>query len=137
MAEELTTRQENLYNLLLSQPDRWFTEKEICDAVEGYEYHDDPKHSTTHCASIFTDKNDINDSNVKDKIIVMKKHCFKIANYDEYRHERMMHIRKLKFQVARVKAMDHKYGIDGTQDIFEEVFHETFINEGENNENRN
>lgn len=105
---QLTTRQWALYNLLKSKPDKWFTEKEIADAVEGYDYNENPAHSTTHCIAIYKDKNAINSDPKPDGIIVMKNHCFKYANHQEYLNERNQHIRALKKQVQFINNMDDK-----------------------------
>lgn len=140
MAEKLTPRQWSLYNLLRSEPDRWFTQKEICEAVDGYVYNDEiTRHD--HCPTIGNDKKIINDNPQVDKIIVMKDNCFKIATYEEYMEERKSHIRRLKSQVAQIQAMDYKAHRDGMgkilNNIFEELkddnkqFHETFIKESE------
>jgi len=130
----MTIRQHDLYELLMSNPNHWFTQKEICDSVFGYEYIDDDRN---HCVEIGNDRIAINEDSSVDKIIVTKNHLFKIATYEEYIRERNSHIRRLKVQVAQVKAMDRKYAQNGQQDIYNEDFnelnadiekyHETFI----------
>lgn len=129
----MTNRQKQLYNLLMSNPGHWFTQKEICEVIEDYEYIDDDRN---HCVEIGNDRIEINESDC-DKIITTRKHCFKIATYEEYQRERNSHIRRLKSQVKQLKAMDRKYHQDGQADLYDaelnelvsdiEKYHETFI----------
>lgn len=138
--ETLTSRQRELYRLLKSQPNHWFTQKEICDAIVGYVYKDDP-FAHDHCATIGQDKRILNESPIVDKIIVMKDCCFKIATYEEYLQERASHIARLKSQVAQVEAMDRKFERNGQGKLFNNVlddlkdnneqFHETFVEKKE------
>jgi len=127
-----------LYNLLQSDTDKWFTQKEICDAISEYTYSDDDRN---HCVAIGEDRIAINNDPRVDMIIVTKKHCFKIATYEEYIEERNYHIRRLKSQVAQVEAMDYKMSRNGQgkllNNILEELkpenkqFYETFKKRGE------
>lgn len=111
--KELTPRQWGLYNLLKSQPNKWFTEYEIATSVQGYDYTENPLHSTTKCTSIFSDKNILNAHSKTDQIIVMKNHKFKIATEEEYKEERARHIRALKKQVEFIENMDKKHYRNG------------------------
>lgn len=117
----MTERQKELYKLLMSQPNHWFTQKEICDSICGYEYIEDDRN---HCVEIGNDRLVINEDSSIDKIITTRKHCFKIATYDEYKRERNSHICRLKTQVAQLKAMDRKYHQDGQADIYDEELNE-------------
>lgn len=130
----LNSKQWKLYNLLKSNPDHWFTQKEICDAIPEYHYIEDDRNN---CAEIGQDRITINADSQVDKIIVTKKHCFKIATIEEYKQERNYHIRKLKTQVDLIEAMDRKFERNGQVKIFNNVlnelkpeneqYHETFI----------
>lgn len=135
---ELTTRQWQLYNLLKSNPDKWFSQKEICDAVDGYEY---VERDNDRCPAIRIDKNEINANDRVDKIIVMKNYCFKIGTLEEYTEERAAHIRRLKNQVKFIKDMDAKFERNGQVKLFNNIleelkpeneqYHETFIKKNE------
>lgn len=121
----MTARQWSLYNFLSSDPGRWFTQREICDNVEGYTYFE---RNNDSCPSIRDDKLVINASPEVDKIVVMKNYCFKIGTVDEYRQERAKHIRRLKNQVQEIQNMDFKYDRDGQGKLVGE-FYESFVNE--------
>lgn len=105
----MTERQWSLFRLLNSQPDKWFTQKEICEQVKGYEFNDRPNDK---CPSIRTDKLAINASEEVDKIIVMNNYCFKIGTEAEYRLERRKHVLRLKNQKKEIENMDFKYSKD-------------------------
>lgn len=133
---EITPRQWQLYNLLKNNPDKWFTQKEICDAIKEYNYIDDDRN---HCVAIGEDRIALNESPVVDKIITTRKHCFKIATREEYEIERNYHIRRLKSQVAQIQAMDRKFERDGQGKLFNNIleelkptneqYHQTFVEE--------
>ena len=106
----MTTRQWKLYNLLKTEPDKWFSQKEIADAVEGYEYKE---RANDRCPTIRDDKNEINASLEVDKIIVMKNYKFKIGTKEEYLEERKKHVRRLKQQVKIIQDFDFKVNRDG------------------------
>lgn len=141
---KLTPRQWAFYNFLKSDPNRWFTQKEICDAVGGYNYKENPTSTNDHCSTIGEDKRIINENPIIDKIIVMKNYCFKIATLEEYREERMSHINRIKSQVAQVKAMDMKFERDGQGKLFNNIlddlkesneqYHETFYQDSKPDE---
>lgn len=121
---ELSERQRTLYNLLMSQPDHWFTQREICDVISGYNYVIDPKATNDHCSTIGEDKRAINECPEAEKIVVMKNYCFKIATESEYKEERLSHINRIKSQVAQVVATDKKYYRNGTADLWDVVLNE-------------
>ena len=106
----MTTRQWKLYNLLKTEPDKWFSQKEIADAIEGYEYKE---RENDRCPTIRDDKNEINASLEVDKIIVMKNYKFKIGTKEEYLEERKKHVRRLKQQVKIIQDFDFKVNRDG------------------------
>lgn len=135
---KLTPRQWALFRLLESQPDHWFTQKEICDAIPLYSYKDEiTVHD--HCPAIGKDKIEINANPRVDKIITMQDCCFKIATLEEYKKERATHIARLKSQKAQIEAMDYKFERHGQGKIFNNIleelkesneqFHETFYEE--------
>lgn len=106
----MTTRQWKLYNLLKSEPDKWFSQKEIADSIDGYEYKE---RANDRCSAIREDKNEINASLEVDKIIVMKNYKFKIGTKEEYLEERRKHVRRLKQQVKIIQDFDFKVNRDG------------------------
>ena len=107
----LKERQKSLYNLLNSDTSKWFSQKEICDAISEYKYND-RKNSSDKCSAILQDKMTINESQEFEKIIVSKNYMFKIATIEDYKKERNFHIRKLKSQVKMIKDMDFKYKLN-------------------------
>lgn len=111
----LTPRQWKLYNLLKTDPTRWFSPKEISDQIKEYEWHET---AWDKCPTIREDKKAINSSTEVEKIIVMKNRCFKIATIEEYLEERNAHIRRLLNQVQEIKDMDYKYHRDGQGKLF-------------------
>lgn len=110
ITNKLTPRQWRLYNLLKSQPNRWFTQKEIADEIEEYKYIE---RENDKCPTIRMDKMAINASLEVDKIVVMKNYCFKIGNEEEYREERRRHISRLKSQKKEIENIDFKYQHNG------------------------
>ena len=136
MPNKITPKQWKLYRLLESEPTKWFTQKEICDAISDYKYIDDPRN---HCAEIGKDRIVLNASPITDKIITTYKHKFKIATLDEYVIERAAHIRRLKCQAEQIRNMDAKFLRDGQGKLFNNIlneltdeneqFHDTFIRE--------
>lgn len=105
----LTSRQWKLYKLLKSEPNKWFTQKEICEAIKEYEYHD---RNNDKCPTIREDKLAINQSLEVDKIVVMNKYQFKIGTKEEYLKERVKHVNRLKRQKEQIENMDYKYNLD-------------------------
>lgn len=134
----MTTRQWELYKLLRAQPDKWFSQKEICEHVEGYTYIE---RNNDCCPAIRNDKLAINASSEIDKIVVMKNYQFKIATYEEYFEERRKHISRLKNQVKELQNIDYKYHMNGQGKLLSNQgveidgkskarrFFETFVNE--------
>ena len=114
----MTNRQIKLVKLLESLSDHRFTQKEICDNVEGYTY---TVRNNDRCADILRDKNEINAEPSFKKIIVCKKYKFKIASREEYLEERAKHIRRLKNQVKIIKDMDYKNGLNWTLDLLDDL----------------
>lgn len=135
---KLTSRQWCLYNLLKAEPNKWFTQKEICEAIPDYNYQE---RNNDRCPNIRSDKIAINASIEVDKIVVMKNYCFKIANEEEFLEERRKHINRLKNQKCEIENMDFKYRNNGQVkllsnkgDVIDEKsrarnFFETFVNE--------
>ena len=107
---KLNTRQWNLYKLLKSNPDKWFTQKEISSLVEGYNY---VERNNDKCSAIREDKKAINASEEVDKLIVMKNYQFKIATEEEAVAEISMHIKRLKRQKEEIDNMGKKISRDG------------------------
>lgn len=117
---------------------KWWTQREICDAISGYTYIDDDRNN---CAAIGDDQRALNENAITEKIVITKKHCFKIATEEEYWEARTAHINRIKSQVAQVQAMDQKYNRNGQGKLFNNVlneltkaneqFHETFIEQEE------
>lgn len=107
---KMTSRQWSLYHLLKSNPYKWFTQKEICEAISDYRYKE---RNNDCCPLIREDKLIINASLEVEKIIVMKNYKFKIATEEEYKEERMKHISRLKKQKEEIENIDFKYKNSG------------------------
>lgn len=103
---KLTTRQWDLYNYLKANTDRWITQKEICENVKGYQWHE---RKNDNCPMIREDKLVINNSDEVDKIIISYKYQFKIATtYDEIMDEYNIHKQRLLQQAKQLSALKHK-----------------------------
>ena len=127
----MTQRQIDLLNYLREiykiTPNRWVSQKEIADNVGGYTYIDRPN---DRCSTIREDKIAINNSKDVNEIIVMKNYTYKIASEEEYKKERIAHIRRLKRQVEQVKDMDFKARRNNTMNLLpdneDEIWFRTF-----------
>ena len=83
--KKLTPRQWRLLDLIKHNSlveNRKTTQKEICDAIDGYEWDEDEK-SHDHCVAIWTDIKDINLSYQTDKLIISKNFEYWIGDRDE------------------------------------------------------
>lgn len=109
---ELTTRQWQLYNLLKSNPEHWFSQKEICEAIDGYEYRE-RKATNDKCVDIWHDREKLNDSTEPDHIIAMKKYHFKIANREEVLAEEQRLHKVAMTAFKRAKALRFKQERNG------------------------
>lgn len=123
--EELETRRELLYELITSDPNKWFTQLEIYRKVGGYVWsvgtHD-------NCASILADMHKINGDPKFEQIILIKDNKFKVADDEELRIYRIKHIKKLKKQVEIIKNIDYKWGLNNQGKVLkEEEFYKTFF----------
>lgn len=125
----LTSREKRafaLYNLLMAAPDKWWTQKEICDYVGGYVYTERPN---DRCASIRNDMLWLNNNSEVEKIVVCENYCFKIATEQETKHYYAARIRRLKNQVKQCKDLEHKIKRNGHADFLEERWWETYVEE--------
>ena len=77
---KLTTRQHRLADLIESGNGKRFTKREIFEAVEGYEWHED---ASDKCPSIRIDMKAINASSERDAIIVFDHQMYYYATRDE------------------------------------------------------
>lgn len=76
---QLNPRQWELFKLLTGEPDKWFSQEEICSNISEYHYNDNER-AHDRCPLINRDKKVINESFQVDKGIVQKNKCFKIIN---------------------------------------------------------
>lgn len=123
--EERQVRQDLLYKLITSEPNRWFTQLEIFGKVGGYVWsvgtHD-------NCASILADMHKINADPKYEQIILIKDNKFKVADDEELRIYRTKHIKKLKKQVEIIKNIDYKWKLNNQGKVLEEdEFYKTFF----------
>lgn len=122
--EELTERQNALYNLLQSDMNHWFTQKEICDAIPEFHYRETSADTHDHCSAIGLEKRKINAIPSAKKVIVMKNCCFKIGTFEEYMEERASHIARLKNEVAQIKNVDAKFENNVNEKKFDDILDE-------------
>jgi hypothetical protein len=104
-----------LYNLLTAEPDKWWTQKEICDWVEGYTYKDRPN---DRCPQIRHDMLLINEGQEFEKLIVCKDYCFKVASDQETIEYIKDRIRRLKAQAKQIKDIRYKVYRNGKMNLF-------------------
>lgn len=123
-------RYEKLYYYLLANSNRWVSQKEICEKIEGYRY---TERKNDKAPSIRQDMLIINSTPEFSKIVICNKYQFKIATLEEYKDYRNERIRRLKAQVKMLKDIDYKHGIDGTYNLLLDTFNEVY-GEGEQNE---
>ena len=76
----MTYRQEKLVEYLRTDTTRQFTQKEICENVEGYRYTNDIRN---HCSEIWGDVEEINNDPENNVFIQYKKYKCKIATSSE------------------------------------------------------
>lgn len=110
-----------MYNLLKSNPNKWWTCEEIKQAVPDIVVVDDPRNPSPELTALRIKLNAMAET---DKIITTKKHKFKIANLEEYLEERARHIARIKSEVAQVEAQDKKYQQDGQVKLFNNILEE-------------
>lgn len=132
----MTPRQWNLFKLLSENPDKWFSQKEIVDALEGYAYQN---RNNDKCPAIREDKIAINKSQEVDKIVVMKNYKFKIGTEKEILEERKRHLKRLIKQKQEIEDLDYKLGrnnqgklLSNQGNVIDEnsnakEFHETYL----------
>ena len=116
-------RYKKLYTYLLNNGSRWITQKEICDNIEGYYYHD---RKNDKAPMIREDMKLINEDTNCNFIVVCKKYCFKIGNREETKAYRNERIRRLKAQVKMLKDIDFKINRDKHYDLLKQEFYDIF-----------
>lgn len=127
----------DLYNLLMTAPDKWWSQEEIYNWVEGYKYIN---RNNDRCPTIRNDMLWLNNNAEVEKIIVCKNYQFKIATKEETREYYKARIRRLKNQLKQIKDLEFKIHADGHFDFIDEVWLESFAEDNEkctedNNEN--
>lgn len=120
---KIHSRVYDLYNLLNAAPDKWWTQKEICEWCAGYNYVERPN---DRCSEIRGDMLIINNSPEFEKIIVCKNYCFKVATEEETKHYLFARIRRIKEQVKQIKALRYKMQRDGHNDFIKEEWWESY-----------
>jgi hypothetical protein len=109
---KLTTRQHRLADLIEKGDGRRFTKREIYEAVEGYEWHED---ASDKCPAIRTDMKAINASSERDAIIVFDHQKYYYATYDEVlafidRKKRTISVANKEIYVLKKKLAKHGQG---------------------------
>ena len=104
-----------LYNLLTAAPDKWWTQKEICEWVEGYTYKERPN---DRCSKIRNDMLLINENTEFEKLIVCKDYCFKVATDEETIEYVKERIRRLRAQAKQIKDIRYKIYRNGKMNLF-------------------
>lgn len=105
-------RQKMLVELLLSNRDKWWSQKEIASFIKDYQLKES---SATNdlCPVMFNDKIDINANLNICYIVVVKNYMFKIATKKEAKREIASHIRRLKAQRGQIVNIAKKIEMDG------------------------
>ena len=139
MEKNLTPRQWKLYELLKGNSDRWMTQQEIYNILKddykgvevGVNFHDSMAR-----INITNDIQQINQSQVIQKIILSTGNGIKIANEEEYRTYSSNKWKSLKRMISRLAWKDHKAKLDGQMklifgDSMARDYYETFVKEYE------
>lgn len=116
-------RHEKLYDYLLQNGTRWVSQKEICNNITGYRYHE---RNNDRAPTIREDMLLINSLPDFNFIVICKDYHFKIATMEEYKEYRNERIRRLKKQVKMIKDIDFKYHRDNRYDLLKEEFYDIF-----------
>ena len=139
MEKNLTPRQWKLYELLKGNSDLWMTQQEIYNILKddykgvevGVNFHDSMAR-----INITNDIQQINQSQVIQKIILSTGNGIKIANEEEYRTYSINKWKSLKRMISRLAWKDHKAKLDGQMklifgDSMARDYYETFVKEYE------
>ena len=120
----LKNRRELLYALLTDQPDKWFTQEEICLQIHYYQLSN--RTDNDRCATILQDIKAINSDPSFEKILVCKNYQYKVANKEEAVENYKQHVRRLIKQRNRADDIRDKMRRNGFLDILEDKWWESY-----------
>ena len=120
MKSELNPRQWAVYNLLKNNPDRYFTQADICrKLLEHYPlgYTADTFHDSTARHMLTKDIRTINKSEVIQKVIISNSKGVKIASSEEFEQYINAEFAAIFRKLARTRQKAKKAGLDGQMRI--------------------
>lgn len=124
-----TKRAWDLYNTLMAAPDKWWTQEEIVEWVEGYTFYPYRSNGTDKAPEIREDVLFLNSEVEFDKIVVVNRYRYKIATREEVKTYMRKRLKRLKSQVKQIKALEYKMRRDGHSDILNNKWWETYWND--------
>lgn len=116
-------RARKLYKILESNQNKWFTQEEIHNFINDYNYHD---RDNDKCPTIREDVKLINSLPEFEKVVVVKRYKYKIATKEEYLEYRAGRIRRIRAAVKLVRDIERKYKTHNHLDLISEVFNNVF-----------
>ena len=119
----------DLYNLLMTAPDKWWSQDEVVNWVDGYDYYPHRPEGTDKAPEIREDVLVLNGNTEIDKIIVVNRYKYKIANKEEAVIYMKKRVNRLRSQVEQINNLRFKMLRDGHKDILADKWWETYINE--------
>lgn len=112
-----------LYTLLESAPDKWWSQREVTDFVEGYTYI---LRNNDRCSEIRKDMIYINSLPEFEKIIICKNYHYKVASKEELKEYYNARIRRLKNQVNQIKDLEFKMRRNNHLDLITNEWWESY-----------
>lgn len=112
-----------LYELLMSAPSLWWSQKEICRRIDAYRYID---RDNDRCPAIREDMLYLNSLTNIEKIVVCSNYEFKVASKNEVESYYRKRIKRLKSQVKQLKDLELKMRRDQHGDIIDNKWWETY-----------
>lgn len=126
--ENRVKRAYDLYDLLMTEPNKWFTQEEIVNNCKGYKFYDRSK-KMDRCPDIRLDVLFLNAEADIEKIVVISRYRYKIADKKEVDRYYYGQIKRLKQHAKQLKDLEYKMRRDGHGDIIDHRFWETYWNE--------
>lgn len=119
----------DLYNLLMTAPDKWWSQDEVVNWVDGYDYYPHRPEGTDKAPEIREDVLVLNGNTEIDKIIVVNRYKYKIANKEEAVIYMKKRVNRLRSQVEQINNLRFKMLRDGHKDILADKWWETYWND--------
>ena len=113
----------------MTAPDKWWSQDEVVNWVEGYDYYPHRPEGTDKAPEIREDVLVLNGNTEIDKIIVVNRYKYKIANKEEAVIYMKKRVNRLRSQVEQINNLRFKMLRDGHKDILADKWWETYIND--------